>query len=145
MKKSKIPKLCHNIGLRKLFLDKQLLDFYFMHTATESARRPQISFHRLKTIYYLKTKTPKCTIFPSLFGGEDVYNFPSISYKHRRQSAERLNINHSRLRDEIPAPGSSVTTDTSKAKTINHDDKLMRVSGIFSRPGSVTSSVLTKL
>ena len=62
-------------------------------------------------------QTPKCTIFPSLFGGEDVYNFPSISYKHRRQSAERLNINHSRLRDEIPAPGSSVTTDTSKAKT----------------------------
>ena len=27
----------------------------------------------------------------------------------------------------------------------NYDDKLVRVSGIFSRPGSVTSSVLTKL
>ena len=29
MKKSKIPKLCHNIGLGKLFLDKQLLEKIF--------------------------------------------------------------------------------------------------------------------
>ena len=39
LKKSKIPKLCQNIGLGKLFLEKQLLvrlDFYFTRTATES-------------------------------------------------------------------------------------------------------------
>ena len=37
MKKSKIPKLCQNIGLGKLFLEKYLsvrLDFYFTRTAT---------------------------------------------------------------------------------------------------------------
>ena len=42
MKKSKIPKLCHNIGLGKLFLEKYLLvplDFYFTRTVTESVRR----------------------------------------------------------------------------------------------------------
>ena len=42
MKKSKIPKLCQNIGLGILFLEKQLLvplDFYFTRTATESVRR----------------------------------------------------------------------------------------------------------
>ena len=42
MKKSKIPKLCQNIGLGKLFLEKYFLvplDFYFNRTATESVRR----------------------------------------------------------------------------------------------------------
>ena len=43
-------------------------------------------------------------------------NFPSISYKHRRQPGGILHINYSRLRDEIPAPGSSVPRTLVKAK-----------------------------
>ena len=42
MKNSKIPKLCQNMGLAKLFLEKLLLvplEFYFRRTATESVRR----------------------------------------------------------------------------------------------------------
>ena len=42
MKNSKIPKLCQNMGLAKLFLEKLLLvplEFYFTRTATESFRR----------------------------------------------------------------------------------------------------------
>ena len=59
MKKSKIPKLCHNIGLGKLFLDKQLLvplDFYFTHTATESARRPPDQFSQAQDHILLKNR-----------------------------------------------------------------------------------------
>ena len=56
------------------------------------------------------------TIFPSLFVGAGGINFPSISYKHRRQPGGILNINYSRLRDEIPAPGSSVPRTLVKAK-----------------------------
>ena len=65
-------------------------------------------------------------------------NFPSISYNHRRQPGGILNINYSRLGDEIPAPGSSVPRTLVKAKP------RWQTTGIFSRPGSVTSSVLTK-
>ena len=43
-------------------------------------------------------------------------NFPSISYKHRRQPGGILNINYSRLRDEIPALGNSVPRTLVKAK-----------------------------
>ena len=41
MKKSKIPKLCQNIGLGKLFLEKLLsvrIDFYFTCAGTNSVR-----------------------------------------------------------------------------------------------------------
>ena len=47
MKKSKIPKLCHNKGLGKLFLEKLLsvrIDFYFTRAGTNSVRKLQ---HRL--------------------------------------------------------------------------------------------------
>ena len=59
MKKSKIPKLCQNIGLGKLFLEKYLLvrlDYYFTRTATELVRRlsDRSVFKGFKTIYYLK-------------------------------------------------------------------------------------------
>ena len=42
MKKSKIPKLCQNIGLGELFLEKLLsvrIDFYFTRTGTNSVRK----------------------------------------------------------------------------------------------------------
>ena len=42
MKKSKFPKLCQNIGLDELYLEKVLLvwlDFYFSRTATKSVWR----------------------------------------------------------------------------------------------------------
>ena len=55
--------------------------------------------------------------FPILVWRGGGINFPSISYKHRRQPGGILNINYSRLRDEIPAPGSSVPRTLVKAKT----------------------------
>ena len=76
--------------------------------------------------------------FPILVRRGGGINFPSISYNHRRQPGGILNINYSRLRDEIPAPGSSVPRILVKAKP------RWQTTGIFSRPGSVTSSVLTK-
>ena len=54
--------------------------------------------------------------FPILLWRGGGINFPSISYKHRRQPGGILNINYSRLRDEIPAPGSSVPRTLVKAK-----------------------------
>ena len=54
--------------------------------------------------------------FPILGWRGGGINFPSISYKHRRQPGGILNINYSRLRDEIPAPGSSVPRTLVKAK-----------------------------
>ena len=80
--------------------------------------------------------------FPILVWRGGGINIPSISKKHRRQPGEKLNINHSRLRDEISAQAAPCHGHLWRQ---NHDDKLVRVSGIFSRPGSVTSSVLTKL
>ena len=59
MKKSKIPKLCQNIGLGKLFLEKQLLvrlDFYFTRTATESVRRLSNQFSRAQDHILLKNR-----------------------------------------------------------------------------------------
>ena len=47
MKKSKIPKLCHNIGLGELFLEKILsvrIDFYFTRAGINSVRK---LLHRL--------------------------------------------------------------------------------------------------
>ena len=54
--------------------------------------------------------------FPILVFRGGGINFPSISYNHRRQPGGILNINYSRLRDEIPAPGSSVLRTLVKAK-----------------------------
>ena len=54
--------------------------------------------------------------FPILVWRGGGINFPSISYKQRRKPGGILNINHSRLRDEIPAPGSSVPRTLVKAK-----------------------------
>ena len=54
--------------------------------------------------------------FPILVRRGGGINFPSISYNHRRQPGGILNINYSRLRDEIPAPGSSVPRTLVKAK-----------------------------
>ena len=54
--------------------------------------------------------------FPILVWRGGGINFPSISYKHRRQPGGILNINYSRLRDEIPAPGSSVPRTLVMAK-----------------------------
>ena len=54
--------------------------------------------------------------FPILVCRGGGINFPCIMYKHRRQSGGILNINYSRLRDEIPAPGSSVPRTVVKAK-----------------------------
>ena len=54
MKKSKIPKLCRNIGLGELFLEKILwvwLDFYFVWTATKSALRPPHQFSGVHTTH----------------------------------------------------------------------------------------------
>ena len=68
---------------------------------------PNHGWHRAKA---------KMHHFPILVWRGGGINFPSISYKHRRQPGEKLNINHSRLRDEIPAPGSSVPRTLVKAK-----------------------------
>ena len=60
--------------------------------------------------------------FSILFGGLGWgrrYNFPSISYKHRRQPGGILNINYSRLCDEIPAPGGTRNTCEGKATMTN--------------------------
>ena len=59
MKKSKIPNLCQNIGLGKLFLEKLLLvplDFYFMRTATESVRRLSDQFSQAQDHILLKNR-----------------------------------------------------------------------------------------
>ena len=59
MKKSKIPKLCQNIGLGKLFLEKSLLvrlDFYFMRTATESVWRLSDQFSQAQDHILLKNR-----------------------------------------------------------------------------------------
>ena len=59
MKKSKIPKLCQNIGLGKLFLEKYLLvrlDFYFTRTATESVRRLSDQFSQAQDHILLKNR-----------------------------------------------------------------------------------------
>ena len=59
MKKSKIPKLCQNIGLGKLFLEKSLLvrlDLYFTRTATESVRRLSEQFSRAQDHILLKNR-----------------------------------------------------------------------------------------
>ena len=68
---------------------------------------PNHGWHRAKA---------KMHHFPILVWRGGGINFPSISYKHRRQPGGILNINYSRLRDEIPAPGSSVTRTLVKAK-----------------------------
>ena len=44
------------------------------------------------------------------------YIFPIYFVQHRRQPGGILNINYSRLRDEIPAPGNSVPWTLVKAK-----------------------------
>ena len=73
------------------------------------------------------THPPPCQIMddtaqkpnaPSLFEGEEVWISHLFSYKHRRQPGEKRNIiiRHSRLRDEIPAPGSSVPRTLEKGK-----------------------------
>ena len=54
--------------------------------------------------------------FPILVWRGGGINFPSISDKHRRQPGGILNIKSSRLRDEIPAPDSSVPRTLVKAK-----------------------------
>ena len=54
--------------------------------------------------------------FPILVWRGGGINFPSISYKHRRQPGGILNINYSRLRDEISTPDSSVPRTLLKAK-----------------------------
>ena len=59
MKKSKIPKLCQNIGLGKLFREKQLfvpLDFYFTRTATESVRRLSDQFSQAQDDILFKNR-----------------------------------------------------------------------------------------
>ena len=59
MKKSKIPKLCQNIGLGKLFLEKYFLvrlDFYFTRTATESVRRISDQFSQAQDLILLKNR-----------------------------------------------------------------------------------------
>ena len=74
--------------------------------------------------------------FPVLVWRGGGINFPSISYKHRRQPGGILNINYSRLRDEIPAPGSSVPRTLVKAKlrrqTSEGQRDLQWISSIFS-------------
>ena len=79
---------------------------------------------------------PKCTIFPSLIGG---INFPSISYKHRKQPGGIFNTQECAMKF-LPQAAQYY----GHLWRQNYDDKLVRVSGIFSRPGSVTYSVLTK-
>ena len=54
--------------------------------------------------------------FPILVWRGGGINFPSISYKHRGQPGGILNINYSKLCDEIAAPGSSVPRTLVKAK-----------------------------
>ena len=57
--KTKISKLCQNIGLGKLFLEKQLLvplDFYFTRTATESVRRLSDQFSQAQDHMLLKNR-----------------------------------------------------------------------------------------
>ena len=44
------------------------------------------------------------------------YKFRIYSYEHRRQHRGILDINYSRRRDEIPAPGSSVPRTLVRAK-----------------------------
>ena len=59
MKKSKIAKLCQNIGLGKLSLEKDLLvrlDFYFTCTATESVRTLSDQFPRAQDHVLLKNR-----------------------------------------------------------------------------------------
>ena len=58
-KKSKISKLCQNISLGKLFLEKELLvrlDFDFTRTATESVRRLSDQFSRAQNHILLKNR-----------------------------------------------------------------------------------------
>ena len=58
MKKSKIPKLCHNIGLGKLFLDKQLLEKIFERqtkaTLEVKTRHFVTTFEAVKSIKMLR-------------------------------------------------------------------------------------------
>ena len=59
MKKSKIPKLCKNIGLGKLFLEKITLvrlDFHFTRSATESVRRLSDQLSRAQDHILLKNR-----------------------------------------------------------------------------------------
>ena len=75
--------------------------------------------------------------FSHLWGG---INFPSISYKHRRQPGGILNTQDCVMK--FPPQAAQYNGHLWRQ---NYHDNLERVSGIiFSRPGSVTSSVLTK-
>ena len=59
MKNSKIPKLCQNMGLAKLFLEKLLLvplEFYFTRTATESVRRLSDQFSQAQDHILLQNR-----------------------------------------------------------------------------------------
>ena len=77
--------------------------------------------------------------FPILVWRGGGINFPSISYKHRRQPGGILNTQDCAMKF-LPQAAQYYGHLWRR----NYDDKLVRVSGIFSRPGSVTSLVLTK-
>ena len=78
--------------------------------------------------------------FPILVWRGGGINFPSISYKHRRQPGGILNT-----QDYVMKFPPQAAQYYGHLWRQNYDDKLERVIRIiFSRPGSVTSSVLTK-
>ena len=56
MKKSKIPKLCQNIGLGKLKITLSSIGFLFTSTATESVRRLSDQFSRAQNHILLKNR-----------------------------------------------------------------------------------------
>ena len=59
MKTSKIAKLCQNIGLGKLFLEKitfSSIGFYFTRSATESVRRLSDQFSRAQDYILVKNR-----------------------------------------------------------------------------------------
>lgn len=64
--------------------------------------------------------------FPNLVWRRGGINFSSTSYKYRRQPGGILNINYSRLRDEIPAPGSPVPRTLVKANLLRQTSEGQR-------------------
>ena len=98
-----------------------------------STTSPNHGWHRAKT---------KMHHFPILVWSGGGINFPSISYKHRRQPAKNLILITQDFAMKFLPQAAQYHGHLWRQ---THDDKLVKVSGIFRRPGSLTSSVLTKL